>query len=114
MAITVGDIYTAFPTFNPKDMIDLVGTEDFNGRTQIKLSDIARYNGRMAQELSIFTAQKEGKNYTNLLSKAERANISEKADIKTDENKPRDYAQHKGTGSLPMDISIFDINNKQV
>ena len=61
MAITVGDIYTAFPTFNPKDMIALVGKDNFNGRSQVSLSKIASYQGGMAQELSIFVAQKEEK-----------------------------------------------------
>lgn len=59
MAITVGDIYTAFPTFNPKDMIALMGTKNFNGRSSVSLRNIANYKGGMAQELSIFVAQKE-------------------------------------------------------
>lgn len=58
MAITVGDIYTAFPTFKPKDMIELVGRKDFNGRTEVSLSKIAHYKGGMAQELSVLPLKK--------------------------------------------------------
>lgn len=33
MAITVGDIFTQFPSFKPEDMEKLVGNKDYNGRT---------------------------------------------------------------------------------
>lgn len=107
MAITVGDIYTAFPAFKPKDMIDLVGKKDFNGRTQIKLSNIARYQGGMAQELSVFTAKKEGKAYTNMLSQTERQKVAEKADINLADNKTPEKSVPQ---NIPMDTSIFDVN----
>ena len=46
MAITVGDIYTQFPGFNPKDMIALMnGRTDFDGSDTVSLSNIASYNG---------------------------------------------------------------------
>ena len=108
MAITVGDIYTAFPTFNPKDMIALVGTENFNGRNSISLSKIANYKGGMAQELSIFVAQKEGKTFTNMLSDSKREAVIEAGAIKqTGNNKDKKSIPSQ----IPMDKSIFDIKN---
>ncbi|MCM1009467.1 MAG: hypothetical protein NC390_01130 [Fusobacterium sp.] len=111
MAITVGDIYTAFPTFKPKDMIDLMGTEKFNGRSEVSLSKIAHYKGGMAKELSVFTAKKEGKSYTNMLSQTERQNVSEKANINADGNK---QDKKPVPQNIPMDTSVFDVNKKQV
>ncbi len=108
MTITVGDIYTAFPTFNPKDMIALVGTENFNGRNSISLSKIAYYKGGMAQELSIFVAQKEGKTFTNMLSDSKREAVIEAGAIKqTGNNKDKKSIPSQ----IPMDKSIFDIKD---
>ena len=110
MSITVGDIYTAFPTFKPKDMIDLMGTEKFNGRSEVSLSKIAHYKGGMAKELSVFTAKKEGKSYTNMLSQTERQKVSEKAKINTGENKTQEKPVPK---NISMDTSVFDLNKQQ-
>lgn len=112
MAITVGDIYTAFPTFNPKDMIALVGTENFNGRNSIPLSKIANYKGGMAQELSIFVAQKEGKTFTNMLSDSKREAVIEAGAIKqTENNKDKKQDKKSIPSQIPMDKSVFDIKN---
>lgn len=108
MAITVGDIYTAFPTFKPKDMIDLVGREDFDGRTEVSLSKIAHYRGGMAQELSVFVAAKEGKPYTNMLSQTERQKVSEKANLAENTQPQKPIPQN-----IPMDTSVFDIERPQ-
>lgn len=113
MAITVGDIYTAFPTFKPKDMIDLMGTEKFNGRSEVSLSKIAHYKGGMAQELSIFTAKKEGKTFTNMLSQGERERISEQGKVKTDETRSGNDTQKPLSRQIPMDTSVFDIKREQ-
>ena len=60
MAITVGDIYGQFPNFRPEDMIKLCnGNENLNGRTVVPLANIAAFNDN---NLSIFAAEKEGKN----------------------------------------------------
>lgn len=111
MAITVGDIYTAFPTFKPKDMIDLMGTDKFNGRSKVSLSKIARYKGGMAEELSVFTAKREGTSYTNMLSQTERQNVSEKANISAGDSKPQ---QKPLPQNIPMDTSIFDVNKQSL
>lgn len=106
--ITVGDIYTAFPTFKPKDMIDLMGTEKFNGQSQVSLNKIARYKGGMANELAIFTAQREGKAYTNMLSQTERQKVSEKANLSENTQQQKTVPQN-----IPMDTSVFDIERPQ-
>ena len=109
MTITVGDIYTAFPTFKPKDMIDLMGTEDFNGNSVVSLNKIAHYRGGMAQELSVFTAKKEGKAYTNMLSEPQRERISEQGGVRLAENKPDAAVQLRDARTIPMDTSIFNL-----
>ena len=112
MAITVGDIYTAFPTFNPKDMIALVGTENFNGRSSVSLSKIANYKGGMAQELSVFVAQKDGKTFTNMLSYSKREAVIEAGAIKqTENNKDKKQDKKSIPSQIPMDKSVFDIKN---
>ena len=112
MAITVGDIYTAFPTFNPKDMIALVGKDNYNGRSQVSLSKIASYQGGMAQELSIFVAQKEGKSFTNMLTDSKREAVIEAGAIKqTENNKDKKQDKKSIPSHIPMDKSVFDIEN---
>ncbi len=77
MTITVGDIYTQFPTFNEKDMIKLMnGKTDFNGRDTVSLANIAAYKGEFADELSVFTAKREGKSFVNMYSKDKRQEIA--------------------------------------
>ena len=109
MAITVGDIYTAFPTFKPKDMIDLMGTEDFNGNSVVSLNKITHYRGGMAQELSVFTAKKEGKAYTNMLSEPQRERISEQGGVRLAGNKPDTAAERRNAKIIPMDTSVFNL-----
>lgn len=88
MAITVGDIYVQFPNFRPEDMIKLCnGNENLNGRTVVPLANIAAFNDN---NLSIFAAEREGKNYTNLLPKNARTQINQEAGIvdNTPDKKP--------------------------
>lgn len=109
MTITVGDIYTAFPTFKPKDMIDLMGTENFDGSSKVSLSKIAHYKGGMAQELSVFTAKKEGKAYTKMLSEPQRERVSEQGGIKPEKNTQNKSVPERNPENIPMDTSIFDV-----
>lgn len=113
MSITVGAIYTQFPSFDPKDMIKLMnGRTDFNGRDEVSLSNIAAYQGKFSQELSIFTAQSEGKSFTNMLAEGKRDKVSDESGIKN--NNSQDNNVNNGiTTVIPMDKSIFDIKNKQ-
>lgn len=81
MGITVDNIYKRFPQFKPEDMEKLVGRSNFNDNTQISLNNISKYRGSYDQDLSVFTAQKEGNNFINLLSGKKKINIAEDAGI---------------------------------
>ena len=107
MSITVGDIYTKFPNFKPQDMIDLVGSSNFDGRTQISLGQIASYKGGYSQELNVFTAEKEGKSFTEKLSSKHRQEVNDLAGIEKPQN---DISNSQGANvpKLPMDVSVFD------
>ncbi len=107
MAITVGDIFTRFPNFKPSDMIKLVGSEDYNGRTTIQLSRIAALGNK---DLSIFVAEREGKDYTKILSENSRKEVNEAAGIK-DETGTAEETQSK-QGKIPMDLSIFNMKQE--
>lgn len=107
MTITVGDIYSAFPTFSPEAMIKLCnGNKELNGRTVVPLANIAAFGN---QELSIFAAEREGKNFTNLVSKQERPKLNRAAGIKDTENPQTGNKNENNLNSIPMDKSIFDI-----
>lgn len=114
MTITVGAIYAAFPNFNPKDMIKLCnGNEDLNGRTVVPLANIAAFGDK---NLSIFAAEKEGKTFTGLLAKNERAEINSAANVKNaGPAQEKDNNVNSGQG-IPLDTSVFDIaaNKKKV
>lgn len=112
MSITVGDIYKAFPTFKTEDMIKLMnGRSDFNGSSKVSLTNIASYNGGMANELSIFAAKKEGKSFISMLSDTKQENV-QKSGVMKDNNNQKDKW---GTpNKIPMGTSIFNINNAKV
>ena len=112
MTITVGDIYGKFPNFRPEDMIKLCnGNENLNGRTVVPLANIAAFNDN---NLSIFAAEREGKNYTNLLPKNARTQINQEAGIveNTPDKKPGVNLQHQQ--AIPMDTSIFAIKSENI
>lgn len=114
MSITVGDIFTRFPNFAPENMRILVGSSDYDGSTQIKLSNIAGYTGPGAQDLSIFTAEREGRNFTNMLSKGQRTEVNAQVGIKDDS---KDFAQNNSnavSSVIPMDKSIWDIERAKM
>ncbi len=109
MTITVGDIYTQFPGFNPKDMITLMnGRTDFDGSDTVPLANIAGYSGGYARELSIFTAKQEGKSFTGMLHGEEGKKISAEAGIQDDTHKS-DKKARGIPSSIPMDTSVWDI-----
>lgn len=113
MTITVGAIYTAFPSFKPEDMIKLCdGNKELNGRTIVPLANIAAFGNK---ELSIFAAKLEGKNYTNLLAKNERAQVNEAAGVQDAEMSSKNQQEHGQEQVISMDTSIFDVamNNKK-
>ncbi len=113
MAITVGDIYTQFPGFNPKDMIALMnGRTDFDGSDTVSLSNIASYNGGFASELSIFVAGREGKSFTNLLPKNKRVSVNKEAGISEKPNSNDKQSKPASAGSIPIDTSVWDIADK--
>lgn len=112
MTITVGDIYTQFPGFNPQDMITLMnGRTDFDGSDAVPLANIAGYSGGYAEELSIFTAKQEGKSFMDMLHGEAGKKISAEAGIQ-DDNKKSDNKTRGIQSSIPMDTSIWDIANK--
>ena len=39
MAITVGDIYTKFPSFKQEDMVSLVGSKEFDAKLNSKSAE---------------------------------------------------------------------------
>lgn len=113
MSITVGAIYTQFPNFDPKDMIKLMnGRTDFTGRDEVSLSNIASYQGKLSNELSIFTAKSEGKSFTNSLAEGKRNKVTAEAGIKNDITNDNNVNQNGLPAAIPMDKSIFDIKNK--
>ena len=112
MTITVGDIYTAFPSFKPEDMLKLCdGNKNLNGRTKVSLSNIAAFGN---DELSVFVAKREGKTYTNLLSKDKRTELNQEAGI-VDKNQDKTAASDskQSARAIPMNTSVFDIAPKK-
>jgi len=110
MTVTVGDIYTAIPSFRPDDMIKLMnGRSDFNGRNTVSLANIASYSGSFAQELSVFTAKKEGKTFTNMLTESKREDVSKAGAIKP-ENTNQKTEKQNYTLPIAMDTSIFNLS----
>lgn len=110
MSITVGDIYGAFPGFRPDDMIKLCnGNTNLNGRTVVSLSNIAAFGN---EDLSIFATQREGKSFTNLLSKDKGIELNKAAGVQ-DQNKDKTLADNNAPQSISMDTSVFDIAAKK-
>ncbi len=111
MGITAGDIFTRFGENDTTKALvrKLVGKDDFDGKTSISLYTIASYQGNMADELSVFVAEKEGKSYVDMLSDNRKTEIAQKTGINsgTDENKNQ-------IGKIPMDTSIFDIQKNDM
>lgn len=59
MTITVGDIYTKFPSFRQEDMIKLMnGRTDFTGKDSVSLTNIASYTGTYAKRTIYFHGTK--------------------------------------------------------
>ncbi len=113
MSITVGAIYKAFPNFNQTDMIKLMnGKTNFDGRSEVSLKNIAEYDGGLAQELSIFTAKKEGKNYTEMLSET-KLEVVRKAGVLNEDNNSKKKNDKPIPTNIPMDKSIFDIRTEK-
>ncbi|MBQ9245720.1 hypothetical protein IJ674_01695 [bacterium] len=109
MGITVGDIYTRFPQFKGEDMEKLVGSSNFNGRTVVSLSKLASYNGQYAKDLSVFVAEKEGVDYTKLLSGSKREETTKLAGINDDKQDSLASTNKPQNNSIPMGVSVFNI-----
>lgn len=112
MAITVGDIFTQFPSFKPEDMEKLVGNKDYNGRTAIPLTKIAAYQGTYAKDLSVFVAGREKQDYTRLLADNQRTQVNEQLGIKDDTNKSPQ--NNPIPAHIPMDKSVFDYQRPEM
>ncbi len=109
MTITVGDIYTKFPSFRQEDMIKLMnGRTDFTGKDSVSLTNIASYTGTYAKELSIFTAQREGNSFVNMCPEGQRAEISQEINVNKSER--GETSNNRGIHQqIPIDTSVFDL-----
>lgn len=115
MTLTVGAIFTEFPTFKPEDMEKLVGHKNYNGRTQINLQNVVLLKNT---DLWTFAAKEEGEHFTNLLPTGQRVGIMKAAGL----DAKQDVAQAKQPVLTPlpqdamsMNGSIFDADkNKTV
>ncbi len=114
MAITVGDIFTQFPSFRPEDMEKLVGNKNYNGRTAISLTNIALYQGQYAQDLSVFVAGREKQNYTKLLADNQRIQVNEQLGIKDNINQAEQNQNNPIPAYIPLDKSIFDYQRPEM
>lgn len=106
MTLTVGAIFTEFPTFKPEDMEKLVGHKNYNGRTQINLQNVALLKNT---DLWTFAAKEEGEHFTNLLPTAQRAGIMKAAGIDAKQPAPTPLPQD----AMSMNGSIFDANKNK-
>ena len=109
MGITVEQIYKQFPQFKDSDMEKLVGSSSFNGQTVVSLNRFASYNGQYAKDLSIFVAEKEGVNYTKLLSGNKKEETTKLAGINDDMQDTLASTNKPKSNSIPMGVSVFDI-----
>ena len=108
MTITVGDVFTKFPSFKPEDMEKLVGDSNYDGRTTISLTNIAAYTGQYAKDLSVFVAGQEGQNYTKLLADNQRTEVNKQLGIKNNTTQEGKNQYNSMPAYIPMDKSIFD------
>lgn len=112
MSITVGDIFTQFPSFKPEDMEKLVGNKNYDGRTAISLTNIASYKGQYAQDLSVFVAGREKQNYTKLLADGQRTQLNEQLGI--EESQMKQNQNNPIPAYIPMDKSVFDYQRPEM
>lgn len=109
MGITVEQICKRFPQFKDSDMEKLVGSSSFNRQTVVSLNRFASYNGQYAKDLSVFVAEKEGGNYTKLLSGSKREETTKLAGINDDKQDSLARTNKPQNNSIPMGVSVFDI-----
>lgn len=109
MGITVEQIYKRFPQFKDSDMKKLVGSSSFDGQTVVSLNRFASYNGQYAKDLSVFVAEKEGVDYTKLLSRSKREETTKLAGINDDKQDSLASTNKPQNNSIPMGVSVFDI-----
>ena len=110
MTLTVGAIFTEFPTFKPEDMEKLVGHKNYNGRTQINLQNVALLKNT---DLWTFAAKEEGEHFTNLLPTGQRAGIMKAAGLDAKQNvaQAKQPAQTQVSQDvMSMNGSVFDAN----
>ena len=117
--LIVKTCYDKFSQMKREDMIKLLGTENFDDNTPILASQVARYNGNCAEDISIFYAKNDTEEFMPLLD----ANKKQKMIFKTginpkhvpELNKDSDNnKQEKAfTGDIPMGMSVFDIYLKK-
>lgn len=117
--LTVKTCFEMFPQMKAKDMAKLLGTENYNENTPIKAAQVARYSGTCAEQISVFYAEKDTKEFIPLLFGNKRQEMMAKANVKPEEvpgvkqennNDNRPFAQ---IGNIPMNTSVFDIYNKR-
>ena len=114
MTITVGDVFTKFPSFKPEDMEKLVGNKNYNGRTTISLTNIATYQGQYAQDLSVFVAGREKQNYTKLLADDQRTQVNKQLGIKDNTTQEGKNQDNMIPAYIPMDKSVFDYQRPEM
>lgn len=117
--LTVKTCFEMFPKMQCKDMAKLLGTENYTENTPIKPSQVAKYNGNCAEEISVFYAQNDTKEFVPLLDGAKQKSVMAHAgiepekvpDLSRDDN--ANNQQFVMNGNIPMNTSVFDIYNKR-
>ena len=109
MAITVRDIYKAFPSFTDSDMRKLMGSQDYDDNSVVVYSKIANYGGSMAMDLSVFAAKKEGEAFVGSLSEKKRKTVAKAAGMGADNQQTGQSNNLAQVPKLPMDVSVFSV-----
>ncbi len=117
--LTVKTCFEMFPQMKAKDMAKLLGTENFTENTPIKAARVAKYNGTCAEEISVFYAQNDTKEFVPLLDGAKQKSVMTRAGVEPEkvpglsQDDNANKQQFAMSGNIPMNTSVFDIYNKR-
>ncbi len=121
--LSVSACYRKFPQMQPKDMSDLLGTSNFSESQSIPAERVAKYKGKCSHQLSIFYAQNNPKTFIPMLGNSQQISIMQSANIQPpqvpqvnhteDVNKTSMAATSIQPQSIPMNVSVFDLQKKR-
>ena len=117
--LTVKACFKKYPLMNEQEMARLLGSSSYNENTIISATNVANYNGKYAQPLSVFYAQQDTQKFLPKLGESKQKQVMQQAQVDPQkvnglkEKTQTNNNDYRHFGSNENNRSIFDIERER-